>query len=61
MRFCSYCPEDINTAEVKECVESMYKKIYALQAEIDSLTEQLNNIKEAYKEKTGENYEGKDT
>lgn len=39
----------------------MYKKIYALQAEIDSLTEQLNNIKEAYKEKTGENYEGKDT
>lgn len=61
MRFCSYCPEDINTAEVKECVESMIKKIYALQAEIDSLTEQLDNIKEAYKEKTGEDYEGKNT
>lgn len=61
MRFCSYCPEDTNTAEVKECVENMIKKIYALQADIDSLTEQLDNIKEAYKEKTGEDYESKDT
>ena len=30
MRACSYCPEDLNTAEIKECVENMYKEIYKL-------------------------------
>ena len=30
-RFCAYCPDDINTAEVKDCVEDMQRKIYVAQ------------------------------
>lgn len=56
MRFCCYCPEDINTAQVKECVEKMYKQIYALQADKDKLIEDLMKIRQAYLEKTGEEY-----
>lgn len=51
MRICAYCPEDFKTAEVKECVEGMVREIYSLRAELDE-------IKQAYKEKTGEEYEG---
>ena len=39
MRVCAYCPEDFNTAEVKECVEKMYKEIYLLQQDKDKLME----------------------
>ena len=56
MRFCAWCPEDINTAEVKECVESMYKEIYALQADKDLLMENIVKIRTAYKNATGEDY-----
>ena len=56
MRFCAYCPEDTNTAEVKECVEKMYKHIYRLQADKDRLLEDLLAIRKAYREATGHEY-----
>ena len=56
MRFCSYCPEDINTAEVKKCVEDMYKEIYKLQQDKDMLLEDLIKVRNAYKEVTGFDY-----
>lgn len=57
-RFCCYCPEDFNTAEVKECVEGMYKEIYSLQADKDKLLEDLIKIRKAYREATGKDYTG---
>jgi len=57
MRFCAYCPEDINTAEVKECVENMYKEIYKLQADKDKLLEDIILLQRAYKEVTGNDYQ----
>ena len=59
-RFCAYCPEDINTAEVKECVEGMYKEIYALQADKDALLEALIKTRAAYKRVTGKDYSDED-
>lgn len=56
-RFCAYCPEDVNTAEVKECVESMYKEIYALQADKDMLLDKLIKTRAAYRLATGKDYE----
>ena len=56
MRFCAYCPEDHNTAEVKECVEKMYKEIYLLQRDKDMLMEEIVKIRAAYKEATGIDY-----
>ena len=56
MRFCAYCPEDFNTAEVKECGEKMYKEIYKLQQDKDVLLEDLIKVRAAYKEETGRDY-----
>ncbi len=61
MRFCAYCPEDHNTAEVKECIEGMYKEIYSLQADKDRLLEDLLSVRQAYREATGKDYEGDNT
>ena len=58
MRVCCYCPEDINTAEVKECVEKMYKQIYSLQADKDKLLDELVKIRAKYKYATGKDYIG---
>ena len=57
MRFCAYCPEDHNTAEVKECVESMYKEIYQLQQDKDELLKKLIEINAAYRRETGYDYQ----
>ena len=57
MRFCAYCPEDHNTAEVKECVESMYKEIYELQQDKDELLKKLIEINAAYRRETGNDYQ----
>lgn len=57
MRFCCYCPEDHNTAEVKECIEGMYKEIYQLQADKDLLLDDLVKIRKAYKDVTGHEYQ----
>lgn len=57
MRLCCYCPEEHDVAEIKECVESMYKKIYELQAEKDKLLEDLIKIRIAYREATGNEYQ----
>lgn len=56
MRFCAYCPEDHNTAEVKECVERMYKEIYLLQEDKDKLLADLLKLRKAYKDVTGYDY-----
>ena len=55
-RFCVYCPEDINTAEVKECVEGMYKEIYKLQQDKDILLNDIIKVRKAYKDATGVEY-----
>lgn len=55
-RFCAYCPEDINTAEVKECVERMIKEIYLLQQDKDKLLESLIKLNKAYRDITGKDY-----
>lgn len=60
-RFCAWCPEDINTAEVKECVEKMYKEIYALQSDKDMLLESLIKVRAAYRSATGEEYKDEDS
>ena len=60
MRICAYCPEDLNTAEVKECVEKMYKEIYALQADKDMLLEDVVKIRAAYRKATGKDYKDED-
>lgn len=57
MRLCSYCPEDFNTREVKECVESMYREILALKQTNDELLEELVKTRAAYKEATGRDYQ----
>lgn len=59
-RFCAYCPEDINTAEVKECVEKMYKEIYALQSDKDMLLEDIVKLRAAYRFATGKEYTDED-
>ena len=55
-RFCAYCPEDINTGEVKECVEEMQRKIYVVNQCNDDLTKELIKVRRAYKEATGKEY-----
>lgn len=55
-RLCSYCPEDFNTAEVKECVEDLVKNVYKLRAMNDTLREKLAEIQEAYHKETGKDY-----
>jgi len=55
-RACAYCPEDLNTAEIKECVEKMYKEIYKLQQDKDILLEDIIKIRKAYREETGNDY-----
>lgn len=59
-RFCCYCPDDFNTAEVKECVEKMYKEIYALQADKDKLLEDIIKVRKAYRDATGHDYQEED-
>lgn len=59
-RACAYCPEDLNTAEIKECVEDMLKTIYSLQASKDSLLEDLVKINKAYRDVTGCDFDFKE-
>ena len=56
MRFCAYCPDDYNTAEVKECVEEMLRQIYRNQQTIDDLMKELIKVRQAYKDETGKEY-----
>ena len=56
MRLCSYCPDDYNTAEVKECVEEMLRQIYRNQQTIDDLMKELLKVRQAYKDETGKEY-----
>ena len=55
-RFCAYCPEDINTGEVKDCVEEMQRKIYLVEQCNDDLMKELIKVRRAYKEATGIEY-----
>ena len=57
MRLCSYCPENINTREVKECVENMIREIYALRSDKNEILEDLIKIRAAYREATGHDYQ----
>ena len=57
MRFCAYCPEDFNTAEVKDCVEEMQRKIYLVEQCNDDLMKELIKVRRAYKEATGFEYQ----
>jgi hypothetical protein len=53
---CSYCPEEFDTAEVKECVEDMIRTIYRLQRENNTLMVDLLDLHTAYKKETGKEY-----
>lgn len=55
-RFCAYCPEDINTGEVKECVEEMLRKIYVVEQCNSDLMKELIKVRTAYKEVSGHDY-----
>lgn len=63
-RFCAYCPDSTVTTEVKECVEKMYKDIYALQAKYDQMLEAYIKLrashiqlKKLYKDATGDEFD----
>ena len=56
MRFCVYCPEEHDAAEIKECVEEMQRQIYITQQCNDDLMKELIKIRRAYKEATGSDY-----
>ena len=60
MRYCSYCPEEHDTAEVKECVEGMLKEIYLLQQDKDMLLKDILNLRAAYRSVAGKEYEDED-
>lgn len=55
-RFCAWCPDDINTAEVKECVEEMQRQLYVRDEVVNDLTKELIKIRKAYHTATGEEY-----
>ena len=55
-RICCYCPDDLKTAEVKECMEKAYKEIYKLQADKDKILEDLVKVLAAYRLATGKDY-----
>lgn len=59
-RACAYCPEDMNTAEIKECVEDMLRTIYKLQADKDILLDDLVKINKKYKDITGHDFNFKE-
>ena len=59
-RFCAYCPDDINTAEVKECVETMQKMLYTRDEVVRDLTKELIKIRRAYHQATGKEYKDGD-
>ena len=56
MRLCSYCPEDYNTAEVKECVEELVREIYNVKQCNSDLMKELIKVRAAYRKETGKEY-----
>ena len=58
-RFCAYCPDDLNTAEIKECVEEMQRKMYVIEQCNDDLMKELIKVRRAYKDVTGVEYKDK--
>lgn len=59
-RLCSYCPDDINTAEVKECVEEMQRQLYVRDEVVSDLTKELIKVRSAYRASTGKEYSDED-
>lgn len=53
MRLCSYCPEEYDTADVKECIENMVRKMYLLKAEVDEYDEMFSKLTSLYEKETG--------
>jgi len=60
-RFCAYCPDNIETGEVKECVEEMQRLLYVRDEVISDLTKELIKIRAAYHKDTGREYKDGDT
>lgn len=56
LRFCAYCPEDLQVAETKECLEDMYREMYELQMQNKLLERELAAVKKKFKEVTGHEY-----
>ena len=56
MRLCAYCPEEHDTAEIKECVEELLRKVYLTQQCNDDLMKELIKVRQAYKELSGHEY-----
>lgn len=40
LRLCSYCPEEFDTAEVKECVEELIRELYKARETNDVLVKE---------------------
>jgi len=57
---CAYCPEDFNTAEVKECVEKLIRENYLLQQDKDRLMSDFLQLRAAYRNITGTDYRGEE-
>ena len=56
-RMCSYCPEKNEVAEIKNCVEELIRKKYIAEQCNDDLLKELIEIRRAYKEATGVEYQ----
>ena len=56
MRFCAYCPDDFNTAELKECVEEAIRQEYVYKEVWDDMMKEIIKIRAAYKRDTGHEY-----
>lgn len=57
MRLCSYCPEYMDTAEVKECVEDLVREVYQLRHDNGMLMIKLLDLHTAYKLETGKDFD----
>lgn len=56
MRFCAYCPDDFNTAELKECIEEAIRKEYIYKETWDDMMKEIIKIRAAYLRDTGHEY-----
>ena len=56
LRYCSYCPDEKEIAEIKECVEEMQREIYTAQRHEDELMRDIVKILRAYRKETGHDF-----
>lgn len=55
-RFCAYCPDKLDTAEVKECIEEAIRHEYLMNEVHDDMLKEIIKIRQAYHRDTGKEY-----